>query len=40
MSGEDWKRASEFAATFRSRSFNNTLLIEVQHLDAYANALT
>ncbi|MFT4083199.1 MAG: ArdC-like ssDNA-binding domain-containing protein [Nocardioides sp.] len=36
VSGEDWKRAMEFAARFRSRSFNNTLLIEVQHLDAYA----
>jgi hypothetical protein len=35
VSGEDWKRALEFAARFRSRSFNNTLLIEVQHLDAY-----
>lgn len=35
VSGEDWRRAMEFAARFRSRSFNNTLLIWVQHLDAY-----
>jgi hypothetical protein len=35
VSGEDWKRSLEFAARFRSRSFNNTLLIAVQHLDAY-----
>ncbi|GAB3597162.1 ArdC-like ssDNA-binding domain-containing protein [Microbacterium tumbae] len=33
--GEDWTRAMEFAARFRSRSFRNTLLIYVQHLDAY-----
>lgn len=35
VTGEDWKRAIEFAARFRSRSFNNTLLIYVQHLEAY-----
>lgn len=35
MSGEDWKRALEFAARFRARSFRNTLLIFAQHLDAY-----
>ncbi len=35
VSGADWARAMEFAARFRSRSFNNTLLIYVQHLDAY-----
>ncbi|WP_373270378.1 ArdC-like ssDNA-binding domain-containing protein [Brevibacterium aurantiacum] len=31
VSGEDWGRALAFAARFRSRSFNNTLLIWVQH---------
>jgi hypothetical protein len=36
VSGEDWRRAMEFAARFRSRSFNNTLLIWVQHTAAYA----
>lgn len=35
VSGEDWSRALAFAARFRSRSFNNTLLIWAQHLDAY-----
>ncbi|HHW51470.1 MAG TPA: serine/arginine repetitive matrix protein 2 [Pseudoclavibacter sp.] len=35
VSGEDWKRALEFAARFRARSFRNTLLIFAQHLDAY-----
>ena len=35
VSGEDWRRALEFAAQFRSRSFNNTLLIWTQHLEAY-----
>lgn len=35
VSGEDWKRAMEFAARFRSRSFNNTLLIYVQHYSAF-----
>ncbi len=35
VTGEDWKRALEFAATFRSRSFNNTMLIYVQHYAAY-----
>lgn len=33
--GEDWVRAITFAAQFRSRSFNNTLLIWVQHLAAH-----
>ena len=33
--GEDWTRAIEFAARFRSRSFRNTLLLYAQHLDAY-----
>ncbi|WP_345750895.1 serine/arginine repetitive matrix protein 2 [Microbacterium rhizophilus] len=32
---DDWVRALTFAAQFRSRSFNNTLLIWAQHLDAY-----
>lgn len=35
VSGEDWKRALEFAARFRGRSFRNTLLIFAQHLDAF-----
>lgn len=35
VSGEDWKRAIEFAARFRSRSFNNTLLIWMQHAAAF-----
>jgi antirestriction protein ArdC len=33
--GEDWRRALEFAARFRSRSFNNATLIAVQHLAAF-----
>ena len=39
VSGEDWKRALTFAANFRSRSFNNTLLIWVQHLAAHERGL-
>ena len=39
VSGDDWRRALEFAARFRSRSFGNTLLIFVQHLDAFEKAL-
>ena len=35
VTGEDWKRALEFAAKFRSRSFNNTLLLYVQHYAAF-----
>jgi hypothetical protein len=35
VTGEDWKRAMTFAARFRSRSFGNTLLIQVQHHAAY-----
>src|SRR3954449_8429801 len=35
VTGEDWKRALEFAAKFRSRSFNNTVLIYVQHYAAF-----
>lgn len=34
-SGEDWRQALEFAARFRARSFNNTLLIWVQHQAAF-----
>lgn len=33
--GDDWKQALEFAARFRTRSFNNTLLIWTQHLAAF-----
>ncbi len=36
VTGEDWRHAREFAARFRARSFNNTLLIWVQHSVAYA----
>lgn len=32
---DDWRRALEFAARFRSRSFNNTILIYTQHSKAY-----
>ena len=35
VSGEDWKQALEFAARFRARSFNNTLLILAQHQSAF-----
>lgn len=35
VTGEDWRRALEFAAKCRSRSFNNTMLIHVQHYAAY-----
>jgi len=35
VTGEDWKRALTFAAQFRSRSFNNTMLIYAQHFSAY-----
>lgn len=35
VSGDDWKRALEFAARFRARSFGNTLLIWAQHLEAF-----
>lgn len=34
-SGDDWRRALEFAGRFRSRSFGNTLLIWAQHLVAF-----
>ncbi|WP_415854300.1 ArdC-like ssDNA-binding domain-containing protein [Sinomonas sp. G460-2] len=39
ITGEDWRRAMEFAARFRSRSFNNTLLIYIQHYAAYEAGL-
>jgi len=35
VTGDDWVRALEFAARFRSRSFNNTMLIWLQHLAAF-----
>ncbi|MGP5054428.1 ArdC-like ssDNA-binding domain-containing protein [Brachybacterium paraconglomeratum] len=35
VTGEDWAAALKFAASFRSRSFNNTLLIWVQHQAAF-----
>lgn len=35
VTGEDWKRALTFAAQFRARSFNNTMLIYAQHYAAY-----
>ena len=35
VTGDDWVRALEFAAQFRSRSFNNALLIWMQHLAAF-----
>ena len=35
VTGDDWRRALEFAARFRSRSFNNTMLIYVQHYASY-----
>ncbi|GAA1817731.1 ArdC family protein [Agromyces neolithicus] len=35
VTGDEWKRALEFAARFCTRSFNNTLLIWWQHEAAY-----
>ncbi|MGK2876914.1 MAG: ArdC-like ssDNA-binding domain-containing protein [Nocardioides sp.] len=35
VTGDDWKRALEFAAKFRARSFGNTMLIAVQHYAAF-----
>jgi hypothetical protein len=35
VTGEDWKRAMEFAARFRARSFGNTMLIAAQHFAAF-----
>ncbi|MBN9611301.1 MAG: serine/arginine repetitive matrix protein 2 [Actinobacteria bacterium 69-20] len=40
VSGEDWRRALEFAARFRSRSFGNTLLIWSQHIEAFEQGRT
>ncbi|WP_152191250.1 ArdC-like ssDNA-binding domain-containing protein [Georgenia satyanarayanai] len=34
-SGDGFRRAIEFAARFRTRSFNNTLLIMLQHAEAH-----
>lgn len=39
VTGQDWLRALDFAARFRSRSFNNTLLIRMQHAMAHAQGL-
>lgn len=39
VTGEDWKRALEFATRFRARSFNNTLLIWAQHQAAFESGL-
>lgn len=35
VTGEDWRRALEFSAKFRSRSFLNSMLIAAQHAEAY-----
>jgi len=35
VTGADWKRALEFAARFRARSFNNSMLIYVHHHAAF-----
>src|SRR3546814_12982125 len=35
VSGEDWRRALKFSARFRSRSFNNVILIYIQHNEAF-----
>lgn len=35
VTGEDWKRALNFAAQFRGRSFGNSMLISAQHFAAY-----
>lgn len=35
VTGKDWQRAIEFAARFRSRCFNNCLLIAQAHTEAY-----
>lgn len=39
ITGEDWRRALEFATKFRSRSFHNVLLIHRAHEEAYAQGL-
>ena len=35
VSGDDWAEAMRFAAQFRSRSFNNTVLIFAAHVEAF-----
>lgn len=37
VTGDDWARALEFAARFRSRSFSNTVLIWTQHAVAFGH---
>ena len=39
ITGDDWRRALEFATRFRSRSFNNVLLIHQAQEIAYAEGL-
>ncbi|MER6936256.1 ArdC family protein [Nocardioides sp. NPDC127514] len=39
VTGDDWRRALEFATRFRSRSFHNVLLIQRAHEDNYAQGL-
>lgn len=39
VTGDDWRRALEFATKFRSRSFHNVLLIHLAHEEAYAHGL-
>lgn len=39
ITGEDWQRALTFATQFRSRSFNNTLLIWAQHSAAHEQGI-
>jgi len=39
VSGDDWVAAMTFAARFRSRSFNNTLLIFAQHTQRFQEGL-
>ena len=39
VTGNEWRHALEYAARFRTRSFNNTLLICAQHAAAYEGGL-
>jgi len=39
VTGDEWRQALEFAARFRTRSFNNALLIWAQHAAAYERGL-
>ncbi|WP_157009123.1 ImmA/IrrE family metallo-endopeptidase [Agromyces laixinhei] len=39
VTGDEWRRALEFSAHFRTRSFNNMLLIQVQHLAAFERGM-